>query len=105
MLAGAVALCLPMVPGIIDGAIGAVTALTRFLLALLVCWVAGAVLSTVLTRYNEESRRAEIVRAIEAAQRSAAPTGGAFGAPDGAGGANPAGRADQGADPLGAGPG
>jgi len=104
VLAGAVALCLPMAPGIIDGAIGAVTALTRFLLALLACWVAGAVLSTVLTRYNEESRRAEIIRVIEAAQRSAAG-GGAAGATDGAAGANGAGGDGQGADPLGAGPG
>jgi acyl-CoA synthetase (AMP-forming)/AMP-acid ligase II len=72
VLAAAVALSLPMVPGILDGGIGAMTALTRFLMALLACWAAGAVLSTVLTRYNEDSRRAEIVRAIEAAQQAAA---------------------------------
>ncbi len=72
VLAAAVALCLPMVPGILNGGIGAMTALVRFLIALLACWVAGALLSKVLTRYNEESRRAEIVRTIEAAQRSAA---------------------------------
>jgi len=74
VLAAAVALCLPMVPGILNGGIGAMTALIRFLIALLACWVAGAVLSKVLTRYNEESRRAEIVRTIEAAQRAAAET-------------------------------
>ena len=71
VVVGAVGLCLPMVPGILDGAVGTVTALTRFLMALLACWIAGAVLSRVLTRYNEESRRAEIMKAIEAAQRSA----------------------------------
>ena len=70
VLVGAVALCLPMVPGILDGGIGTMAALTRFLMALMACWAAGAVLSTVLTRYNEASRRAEILRAIEAAQQA-----------------------------------
>jgi len=72
VLAGAVMLSLPMVPGILDGAVGATTALVRFLVAVLVCWVAGAVLTSLLDRYSEQSRRAEIVRTIEAAQRAAA---------------------------------
>jgi len=72
VLAGAVVLCLPMVPGILHGAVGITTALVRFLIALVVCWVGGAVLTSLLDRYSEESRRAEIARAIDTAQRAAA---------------------------------
>jgi len=72
VVAGAVLLCLPMVPGVLSGGIGAMTALTRFLIALLLCWIGGAVLTAVLSRYSEESRRAEIAKAIDAAQRATA---------------------------------
>ena len=71
VLAGAVLLCLPMVPGILDGAVGATTALVRFLIALLACWVGGAVLTSLLDRYSEQSRRDQIVRAVEDAQQAA----------------------------------
>ncbi len=82
VLAAAVAVCLPMFPGIAHGDIAPSTALVRFLVAVLVCWAAGAVLSAVLARYGEEARRAEIVRLIEQAQaaarqRNGGPTSGA----------------------------
>jgi len=90
VLAGAVALCLPMVPGILDGAVGVTTALVRFLVALLACWVAGAVLTALLDRYSEQARRNQIVRAIEEAQQAAlqraqADAAARAAAPDGAG--------------------
>ena len=70
VLAAAVAICLPMVPGILSGAISPVSALVRFLIALVICWVAGSVLTNVFDRYAEDSRRAQIMRMIERARRS-----------------------------------
>ena len=72
VLAGAVVLCLPMVPGILHGAVGATSALLRFLVALIICWGGGAVLTGLLDRYNEQSRRDQILRTIEGAQQAAA---------------------------------
>ncbi|MHB1503218.1 MAG: hypothetical protein ACYCS4_03895 [Acidimicrobiales bacterium] len=42
----------PMVPGILSGAIGVTTALERYLIALVGCWVGGAIISGILTRYQ-----------------------------------------------------
>jgi hypothetical protein len=69
VLAGAVLVSLPMVPGILSGGIDPTAALIRFLLALVVCWVAGGVVSSVLSRYSEASRQAEVARLIERAQQ------------------------------------
>jgi hypothetical protein len=68
VLAAAVAVCLPMVPGILNGAISPMAALIRLLVALLICWAGGAVLTTMLTRYSEQARRAQILRMIERAR-------------------------------------
>lgn len=72
VLAGAVLLCLPMVPGILQGNVSPTTAILRLTGAIIICWVAGAILSRVLTRYGEESRRAEITRMLEQAQAARA---------------------------------
>lgn len=71
VVAIAILLSLPMAPGILDGAISPTTALLRFLLALLICWAGGALIGNVLRRYNEESRRAEVLRIMEQARRRA----------------------------------
>jgi hypothetical protein len=73
VLAGAVLLCLPMVPGVLNGAVGVTTALVRFLIALLACWAGGAVLTTLLDRYSEQSRRDQIMRAIDSAHQRTQP--------------------------------
>ena len=62
VLAAATAVCLPMVPGLLSGAISPVTAAERFLLALMGCWFLGSVVSWVIRTYTDQSRRAEIIR-------------------------------------------
>jgi len=71
VLAGAVAICLPMVPGVLDGNIGATTAGTRFLMAIVICWFAGSLLTGLIDRYNRESRRRQAVNMLVAARRPA----------------------------------
>lgn len=66
VLAGAVAVCLPMVPGFLSGQITPISAAERFLIALVVCWVLGALLSWVFTTYSAEARKSELRRLIEA---------------------------------------
>lgn len=64
VLAAAVAVSLPMAPGIVDGALAPTTAAVRFLIALVLCWVGGSALGTVAGRYSDEARRAEAIRII-----------------------------------------
>lgn len=71
VLAAATAVCLPMVPGLLSGQITAVSAAERFLIALIVCWFLGSLLSWVLTTYSEQARRAQVLRMIEADRRDA----------------------------------
>jgi hypothetical protein len=66
VLAAAVVICLPMVPGILDGAITPEAALLRGLVALLACWTGARLLLAVLGRYLEQSRRAELARMMDA---------------------------------------
>src|SRR5215469_6008337 len=68
VLAAAVAMSLPMVPGILSGAIDPSAALVRLLIALVVCWVFGGLLGSLLLRYDESARRNEILRVIERSQ-------------------------------------
>jgi len=72
VLAAAVLISLPMVPNIVHGDISAVSALVRFIAAVLVCWIAGAILTRVLSTYSEQARRAEIEKMIEEARRRSA---------------------------------
>jgi membrane protein implicated in regulation of membrane protease activity len=68
VVGGAVVLCLPMLPGILSGALTTVPALERFLLALIVSWIAATLLSRVVTRYSNEARQAEIVKQLTEAR-------------------------------------
>jgi hypothetical protein len=69
VLAGAVAICLPMVPGVLNGNIPAISAGTRFLVAIIVCWLAGSLLTAVVDRYSREARRAQALKMLAAAHR------------------------------------
>ncbi len=77
VLAGATAVCLPMVPGLLAGQITAATAGQRFLIALIVCWFLGSLLSWVLNTYSEQARRTQLVRMIEndSRDKAAGPSG------------------------------
>ena len=69
VLAGAVLICLPMVPGVLNGNVSAVSAGTRFLLAIVICWVGGSVLTSVVDRYSAEARRTQALKMLAAARR------------------------------------
>jgi membrane protein YqaA with SNARE-associated domain len=64
VLAAATAVCLPMVPGLLAGEIGASTAGERFLVALVVCWVLGSLLSWVIGTYGEQARKKQLERLL-----------------------------------------
>ncbi len=70
VLAGAVALCLPMVPGVLNGNISTISAGTRFLIAIVVCWVAGSVFTGLFDRYSREARRLQALRMLAAAHQN-----------------------------------
>lgn len=77
VVAGAVVVSLPMVPGILAGNIGMETAAVRFLIALVVCWIIGVILSWVFTTYGEQARRARLEKMIESlTKRDTDPAGG-----------------------------
>jgi hypothetical protein len=84
VLAGAVAICLPMVPGILNGNITAISAGTRFLVAIVICWVAGSLLTGVVDRYSREARRTQALKMLATARR-AMPTPDGSPPPNGAG--------------------
>jgi len=74
VLAAALVVCLPMLPGVLSGSISIFRALVFFLIALLGCWAGGAILSAVLRSYGaipdpakstEQDRASEITRPIE----------------------------------------
>ena len=69
MLAGAVAICLPMVPGVLNGNITAISAGTRFAIAIVICWFAGSLLTGLIDRYARESRRDQALKMLAAARR------------------------------------
>lgn len=73
VVAGAVLVCSPMLPGVLDGAVSTTTALERFLGALIVCWIAGALITSVLDRYADSVDRRQLER--ELARRTGAPSG------------------------------
>jgi hypothetical protein len=81
VLAGAVAICLPMVPGLLNGNITAVSAGTRFLIAIVICWFGGSLLTSIIDRYSREARRMQALKMLSTARRaipgteSAAPPG------------------------------
>jgi len=52
VLAAALLICLPMLPGVLSGSISIFRALVFFLIALVGCWAGGAILSAVLRSYG-----------------------------------------------------
>ena len=70
VLAGAVAICLPLVPGVLNGNIAPVSAGTRFAIAIIICWIAGSMLTSVIDRYARESRRNQALKMLAASRRA-----------------------------------
>lgn len=71
VLAAAVALCLPMVPGILNGNVDVIAAGTRFLIALVAAWIGGSLITWIIDRYGAESRRMQLMKVMAAtAQRN-----------------------------------
>ncbi|MGH9088510.1 MAG: hypothetical protein ACRDYZ_10450 [Acidimicrobiales bacterium] len=68
VVAGAIVLCLPFLPSVLDGGLSLASALVRFALAVTLCWAAGAVIERVLDTYSRQARQAEIRRAVEEAR-------------------------------------
>jgi hypothetical protein len=52
VLAAALLICLPMLPGVLSGSISVFRAMIFFLIALIGCWAGGAILSAVLRSYG-----------------------------------------------------
>lgn len=69
VLAAAVACCLPMVPNLLAGNVTPTTAGERFLVALVVCWVLGSVLSYVIRTYTAQAHRSQLMRLLDVEQR------------------------------------
>jgi hypothetical protein len=74
VFAVAVLLCLPMAPGVLEGAIPVVDALVRFLVALLLVWAAAAGLGGLLRRYEHQARLEAARRRVDEAGRRAGET-------------------------------
>ncbi|MCK4177604.1 hypothetical protein [Aciditerrimonas ferrireducens] len=72
VVAVAILLCLPMAPGVLDGAVPATDALVRFLVALLLVWAAAAGVGGLLRRYEHQARQETARRLLEEARRRAA---------------------------------
>jgi len=64
VIAGAVAVSLPMAPGILNGDISGAVAGERFLIALIGCWILGSLISWVLSTYTRQATRAELNRLV-----------------------------------------
>ena len=62
VVACAVACCIPMIPNLLAGNVSTTTAGERFLIALVVCWVLGSLLSYVTRTYNSQAQRAQLIR-------------------------------------------
>ncbi len=71
VVVAAIVVSSPMAPGIIDGAISATTAVTRFLIALVVCAAGGEVLQRVVSGYADQARRTQILRQLAEARQLA----------------------------------
>ena len=59
-----------MVPGVLNGNITAISAGTRFAIAIIICWVAGSLLTSVIDRYARESRRNQALKMLAASRRT-----------------------------------
>jgi len=73
VLAGALALCAPMIPGVLDNNITIVTAGTRLLVAIIACWCAGSMLTKLIDRYSREARRTQTIKMLTASRLALGP--------------------------------
>ena len=76
VLAGAVALCTPMIPEVLNGNVTPVDAGRRFLMALIVSWLAGSLLTSVTDRYTREAHRSQALKLVASTRRPIALGGG-----------------------------
>ena len=65
VVACAVACCVPMIPNLLAGNVSTTTAGERFLIALVVCWLLGSILSYVVRTYNAQAQRAQLMRLFD----------------------------------------
>jgi hypothetical protein len=75
VLAGAVVVCLPMVPDVLSGAVSTTAALTRLLIALVVCWVLTGIVQGVVDRYADAAARREFEVQVARARAQRAQAG------------------------------
>jgi hypothetical protein len=70
VLAAAVVLCAPTIPGVLNGNISVVAAGTRLLIAIIICWGAVSMLTALTDRYSREARRAHAIKMLQASRRT-----------------------------------
>jgi hypothetical protein len=58
-----------MVPDVLNGNVTASSAGERFLLAIVISWFAGSLLTSIIDRYSMEARRSQAIRTLVAARR------------------------------------
>jgi hypothetical protein len=71
-----------MLPGVLDGAINTTAALVRLLGAIIVCWVLGSIVQSVIDRYADAAARREFEVQVARARAQRMVAGGG---PDGPG--------------------
>ena len=65
VIIGAILLSVPSIREAFSGALSPAAALVRFVAALLICWVGGAVIERVYDTYTRQARQTEIARQIQ----------------------------------------
>lgn len=70
VLAAAVVLCAPTLPGVLNGNITVITAGTRLLIAIVICWCAGSMFTALTDRYSREARRAQAIKMLNLSRRT-----------------------------------
>jgi hypothetical protein len=58
-----------MIPDVLNGNVTPIAAATRFLMAIIVAWFAGSLLTSVTDRYTREARRTQALKTVAAARR------------------------------------
>jgi hypothetical protein len=59
-----------MIPGVLNGDITVVAAGARLLVAIVICWCAGSMLTTLVDRYSREARRAQAIKMLTASRQA-----------------------------------
>jgi hypothetical protein len=71
-----------MVPGVLNGNITTASAGIRLAMAIVICWMAGGLLTSIIDRYTREVRRSQALKLLAAARRPG-PVGEATAPPPG----------------------